>query len=294
MSSAAEKSFQGEGRWLGSAEVYSGDGQFLGNGLDMRRVERAGEGLTRIDVTFIGPMKAAGHYHIQEFADHRVYLGPVNVGYADLLAPNLVDANAYWPTLGLSQRFFLMVLEDRQLSLALMSRGERLLYAVVGENERVTGPDPLPRVQTGTSYDLAGDPRAGRAHLLLHRNGAWRGTLSFIEGPMANPTSHLYQEVRQGDTVCAEGQRLAETWRVELHSDGWQAWTPPGDVVGSYSLYGGRALSGVFHHTATHYRVWRREVADLSGTTKAVLNTWYVGQKVVGHEFGVLTYEAAP
>jgi hypothetical protein len=293
MSSATHNAFQGEGRWLGSAEVYAGDGQFLGNGVDMRRVERAADGLTRIDVAFIGPMKASGHYHIQEFPDHRVYLGPINVGYASLLAPHLVDAHAYWPTLGLTQRFFLMVLDDRQLSLALMSRGERLLYAVVGENERVTSPDQLPRVQTGTSVDLAGDPRAGRADMLLHRNGAWRGSLYFITSPMTEPTAHPYQEIRQGDEVRAEGQRLAAGWRVQLYSDGWQAWTPPGDVAGSYSLYGGRALSGSFHHLATRHRVWRREVADMTGATKVVLNTWYLGHQLVGYEYGVLTYEAA-
>ncbi|MBL8046128.1 MAG: hypothetical protein JNL09_06280, partial [Anaerolineales bacterium] len=45
-------SFQGFGRWAGTAEVFSGEGRFLGNGADNRHVQDLGGGRTRIDVSF--------------------------------------------------------------------------------------------------------------------------------------------------------------------------------------------------------------------------------------------------
>ncbi len=173
---------QNLGHWQGTAEVYDGHGRFLGNGSDSRQVQQLDNGRVRIDVSFVGPFKHAGHYTIAEAAGSRLYQGPANVGYAETLSSGLVDANAYWPALGLSQRFFLMVLPDgdTQLSLALMTRGEKLLYVVVGQNERIRTEDEgretdapssvlrPPSFLSGTSYDLAHDPAAGRGEILLH------------------------------------------------------------------------------------------------------------------------------
>ena len=157
---------QGVGRWAGNAEVFDSQGCFLGDGSDYRNVQALAGGRVRIDVSFVGPFKHSGHYFIQNEGDHRLYQGPANVGYAETLSDSLVDANAYWSTLGLSQRFFLMVLPDgqTQLSLAQMARGEQLLYVVVGENHRVPeGEGPAqPVLVSGTAYDLADDPTAGR------------------------------------------------------------------------------------------------------------------------------------
>ena len=97
----------------------------------------------------------------------------------ETLSDGLIDANAYWPVTGLTQRFFLMVLPggNKQMSLALMSRGERLLYVVVGEYSRVTEEVSAtpPGFVNGTSFDLMDDPAAGRGEVLLHRAGGVAG-----------------------------------------------------------------------------------------------------------------------
>ena len=144
---------QGLGRWAGNAEVFDSKGAFLGNGSDYRNVQSLPEGRVRIDVSFVGPFKHSGHYFIQQKEDHRLYEGPANIGYAETLSENLVDANAYWSALGLSQRFFLMIVDGNlQLSLAQMSRGEHMMYVVVGQNDRVPEdtPVPQPTVVSGT------------------------------------------------------------------------------------------------------------------------------------------------
>ena len=79
--------------------------------------------------------------------------GPLNLGFAEVLGDGLIAARNYWPSLGLSQRFFLMVLPggDHQLSLALLSRGDQLRWTVVGEYRRqveaseppVAPPEPI-------------------------------------------------------------------------------------------------------------------------------------------------------
>ena len=74
-------------------------------------------------------------------------------------------------------------------------------------------------------------------------------------------------------------------------SDGWTAWTLSGDVVGSMTLSGGRALSGQFHHDNTECRVWRREVASADGTLKAVLHIWYRGEQRLGAVYGTLAFD---
>ncbi|MCB0032934.1 MAG: hypothetical protein KDE51_02850 [Anaerolineales bacterium] len=294
---------QGIGRWLGTAEVYDGHGRFLGNATDQRHVQRVvGEDAVRIDLSFVGPFKFAGHYTIADRKTHRLYQGPANYGYAETLSNGLIDANAYWPVTGLSQRFFLMVLPDgdRQLSLALMSRGEQLIYVVVGDYVRVNdeGYLPNPTLLDGTSYDLADDPAGGRGQILMHRLGRWSGTLTQLDEALEVQQTAAYTE-----TVSACSPKLAVTietnafgissYSTPFKTNGWQAWTPAGEVVGSYSLSGGRALSGHFHHLEQNLRVWRREVINHDGTIKAVLHNWYRGGVRVGVQFGVLTFEAA-
>jgi hypothetical protein len=159
---------QGIGRWAGNAEVFDTYGHFLGNGSDYRNVQQLDGGRVRIDVSFVGPFKHSGHYVIQQEDDHRLYEGPANIGCAETLSENLVDANAYWSALGLSQRFFLMTVDgDLQLSLAQMSRGERMMYVVVGQNDRVpdSSPNPQPTLTSGTHYDLQDDPTSGRGEI---------------------------------------------------------------------------------------------------------------------------------
>lgn len=296
---------QGIGKWIGSAEVYDGSGRFLGNAHDQRHVQRdVDERTVSIDLSFAGPFKFAGRYSIADHGDHRLYLGPANVGFAETLADNLIDAYAYWPITGLSQRFFLMVLPGpdgepavRQMSLALMARGEQLLYAVVGEYQRVgddwQGGNPI--LLNGTSFDLADDPAAGRASVFLQRPGEWRGTLSVLDGalePIATlPHQEIVQATAHGLRVTRIGNHFDPAPAVsDLRTNGRLAWSEPGDVVGSYSLYGGRALSGTFHHLAVNLHVQRREVVSHDGTHKAVVYTWYRGGERVGVVFGVMEY----
>ena len=288
----------GIGRWIGSAEVYSGTGQFLGNAHDQRHVQRiVGQNAVKIDLSFVGPFKFTGSYTIADHKTYRLYQGPANYGYAETLASNLIDANAYWPVTGLSQKFFLMVLGDRQMSLALMSRGSQLIYVVVGEYQRVddawSGANPI--LQNGTSFDFADDPAGGRGTILMQREGEWRGELNCLDGDLESIGTSAYQEITQ---VTSHGRRTTlagnhfdpETRTVDFQTNGWLAWSKSGDVVGSYSLSGGRALSGEFHHLAQGLRVWRREVISHDGTTKAVVHNWYRGGERVGVQFGVLRY----
>ena len=84
------------------------------------------------------------------------------------------------------------------------------------------------------------------------------------------------------------------TRHFSLSTNQWQAWaTETSDVVGSYSLSGGRALSGQFYHREAHLRCWRREVVTLDGTRKAVVQHWYRGGKRIGSQFGVMEFELA-
>ncbi len=293
---------QGIGKWLGTAEVYDGNGRFLGNATDRRHVkkqEQTDDDRIRIDLSFIGPLKFAGHYYIEDHTLHRLYQGPANIGYAETLASNLVDANAYWPITGLTQRFFLMILPDgnRQMSLGLMSRGEKLIYIVVGEYLRVEGEyDGIPTLVNGTAYDLHDDPAAGRGGILLHRSGTWSGELSTLDGSLNALESTRYQEIvaaNDGDCldVTIDGAAFAPgAHSLGLKSNQWEAWSPPGDVVGSYSMSGGRALSGNFHYLQENLRVWRREVVSHDGAMKAVVHTWYRGGERVGVQFGMLSY----
>ncbi|MEM7114538.1 MAG: hypothetical protein AAF614_19030 [Chloroflexota bacterium] len=291
---------QGIGRWIGAAEVYDGNGRFVGNATDQRHVQReAGANRVRIDLSFIGPMKFAGHYIIEDHIDYRLYQGPANTGYAETLAENLIDANAYWPITGLTQRFFLMVLPDgnRQMSLALMSRGEKLIYVVVGEYNRVDESHRgLPDLVNGIAYDLADDPAAGRSEILLHRPGTWRGELATLDRDLVRQEATQYVEMVEADKdnlqVAIAGAAFApDLQTMRLKTNGWEAWSKAGDLVGSYSMSGGRALSGNFHYLQQGRRVWRREVVSHDGTLKAVVHVWYRGAERVGVQFGVLGFE---
>ena len=77
---------------------------------------------------------------------------------------------------------------------------------------------------------------------------------------------------------------------INLKTNGWQAWSESGPVVGSYSLSGGRALSGQFHFQETGLRLWRREVVSHDGRCKAVVHLWYRGGQRIGAQFGVLQF----
>ncbi len=286
------------GRWAGSAEVFDGYGRFLGNGADYRQVQTMADGRIRIDVSFVGPFKHSGHYFIQPQDDHRLYEGPANIGYAETLSDSLVDANAYWPALGLSQRFFLILVGDNlQLSLAHMTRGEHLLYAVVGQNDRVPDGDApaQPTVVSGTHYDLQDDPAAGRPVIWLHRPGQWRGELTALDENRRPLGQFAYSQTIAAASLLelqtAGGAFDAAARRAAFITNGWQAWaTADSDVVGSYSLSGGRALSGHFYYRESRLRCWRREVATLDGTRKAVVEYWYHGGQRVGVQFGVLEF----
>ena len=101
---------QGIGRWLGTADVYDSNGHFIGNSTDRRHVQKELVGnRVRIDLSFVGPLKFGGHYVIADHTDYRLYRDPANTGSEETLAPNLIDAIAYWPITGLSQRFFLIM-----------------------------------------------------------------------------------------------------------------------------------------------------------------------------------------
>ena len=290
------------GKWLGTAEVYDGHGRFLGNATDRRHVQRqAGENRVRIELSFIGPLKFAGHYYIEDHTDFRLYQGPANTGFAETLAENLIDAHAYWPVTGLTQRFFLMILPDgnRQISLGLMSRGEKLIYTVVGEYQRVENEQSgIPALVNGTAYDLHDDPAGGRGEILLQRNGRWQGTLQALDGDLQKAGQSAYVENVSGTDgrlqVTVSGTAFVEETAVTtLTTNQWEAWSDAGNLVGSYSMSGGRALSGQFHFLQEQLRVWRREVVSHDGAMKAVVHTWYRGGARVGVQFGVLEFTPA-
>ena len=67
----------------------------------------------------------------------------------------------------------------------------------------------------------------------------------------------------------------------------------PATSPASAALSGGRGLSGHFHNDPAGRRVWRREVASLDGSTKAVLHIWYRGEERLGALYGILAFEPA-
>lgn len=289
------------GKWAGAAEVYSGEGRFLGNGTDRRNVQEIGDNRIRIDLSFLGPFKFSGHYIIEDKKTERLYHGPANVGYAEPFSNTLVDSNSYWAAIGMTQRFLLMVLPDekRQISMAQLSRGDQLIYTVIGENHKVdTAFEGIPTLVNGTSYDLASDPSAGRGEIMLHRNGTWSGKLSVLDENMDEQPAQDYEEIvhADGDRIEIQYSRFAfdpQPASVNFTSNGYQAWSPPGDVVGSYNLMGGRASSGHFQHSRKFLRVWRREIVLHEGDAKAVAHIWYRGGQRIGAQFGILNFQPA-
>jgi hypothetical protein len=193
-----------------------------------------------------------------------------------------------------------MVLPDgkTQLSLAQMSRGDQLIYTVVGQNDRFPDDEaaPQPKLTSGTSFDLADDPSAGRGEILLHRNGVWRGELMVLDENKIKRGMTKYVEKVKSDKQKVRVEVRGNYFdklprRFDLTTNGYLAWTPPNaPVAGSYNLSGGRALSGHFHHLEKSLRVWRREVVSLDGTQKAVVHHWYRGGERVGMQFGVLGF----
>ena len=309
-SSAPERSFEaGEGQWRGSAEVYDGRGRFLGGGHDARAVRRRLDDQTvEVQVSFTGPFRMSGSYVIADRGDCRLYQGPLNYGCAEAFGAGLVDANNYWPDLGFSQRLFLMVLPggEAQLSLALLSRGERAVYTVVGEYDR--GSDAAPLLAPGSAHDWADDPRAGRPVSLLERAGTWSGSLNVTgpDGTVAGVTeySERVEPIERTEpaepaaaglelAVSLAGTGFAADAAVSFTADGWHHWTGAGAVVGSQSLWGGRALAGNLLFDGSQLRLWRREVARSDGSGKAVLHTWYRGGSRIGVAHGVLDFAPA-
>ena len=299
---------QGLGEWIGSAEVYDGSGRFAGMGRDTRTVKAEDPaGLITVEVTFEGPFQLSGMYTIADHGSHRTYEGPLNLGFAEVLGDGLIAARNYWPSLGLSQRFFLMVLPggDHQLSLALLSRGDQLRWTVVGEYRRQlqASQDPPPAVEPIDPAEVRDDPSAGRGRLLILRPGRWSGRLHRLDRDLEpsgmvdfsetlTPTSSDPAPAGgQSTQVHLSGLDFAADASFVLESDGWTAWTPAGDFAGSAALSGGRGLSGHFHNDPAGCRVWRREVASLDGTTKAVLHIWYRGEERLGALYGTVTFD---
>ena len=298
MSSASFE--QGEGRWQGSAEVYDAEGRFAGHGHDARAIRRSLDGRTvEVEVSFTGPFELSGRYTITDFGDHRVYGGPLNYGYAEALGDGLIDANNYWPDIGLSQRLFLMVLpgSDTQLSLALLSRGERLVYAVIGEYSRGSGTDPASA--PGSARDQSDHLGRGRGSALIDRPGTWTGELNLVGADGAPAGTTQYREQVEADddgrsiVVSLAGTGFTDDARIRFDSDGRHRWTGPAGAVGSESLWGGRAVSGNLIFGGPGLRLWRREVARSDGRRKGVLHTWYRGGTRLGTAHGVLHFYPA-
>lgn len=302
----------GIGKWAGTAEVYDGQGQFLGHALDRRNVKQISENQVQINLSFMGPLMLSGHYIIESHENHRLYKGPANVGYAEALGEGLVEAHNYWSHWGLSQRFFLYVTpeKDMQMSLALLSRGEQLQYVVVGEYYRmpegeqeeqtnedgpVIVPDSL--LIPGTPADKKNDPTAGRGEIVIHREGTWQGDTIVLDG-QGQQIKAL--KLSQSTTLTSDkslkikvkGAAFVKSpYTLALQTNDWQAWTGAGDIVGSYSLSGGRALSGDFHHLEDSIRVWKREVITGDGNKKAILHVFYRGGERIGLQYGLLSYK---
>lgn len=293
---------KGLGEWIGAAEVYDADGCFAGMGRDTRTVKADDQaGRVTVEVTFEGPFSLSGVYTIADHGSHRIYEGPLNIGYAEALGDGLVAAHNYWPDLGLSQRFFLMVLPDgaHQLSLALLSRGDQLVWTVVGEYQRQLDPsDPAPPAVPPMDPDaLRDDPSAGRGELLLLREGRWSGRLHRLDADYqpTGPSDYVETVVGKDGSweVGLSGADYSPGLSFTLLSDGWTAWTSAGDLMGSGSLSGGRGFSGQFLLHRQGFRVWRREVASRDGTIKAVLHIWYRGEQRLGAAYGVLAFDPA-
>lgn len=291
--------FCGIGTWEGTAEVYGGDGTFLGNGTDKRFARTIEEdGRVRIDLAFIGPLKFAGHYYIKVDGSTRFYQGPMNTGMAESVGELAVDGNGFWPVTGLSHKLFLAMTPDgqKQLHFSMMFRGEQLIYTIVSECERVldSATSGVPGLTAGTSYDLKDSTTGGREENLMHRNGTWKGDLTSFDADLKLQSSSPYEEhvTIEGDKlkIGTRGGLYGDDERISFKTNGHQAWSETGAMVGSYNLSGGRALTGTFHQLSEGVRVWRREIATVDGSMKAVLLIWYRGGQRICAQQGILNF----
>lgn len=345
-------SFQrGEGRWQGVADVYDSQGRYAGQGHETRVVRRDLEGgAVEVDVSFEGPFSLSGTYRISNQEDHRRYEGPLNYGYAEAMGEDLVDANNYWPDLGLSQRFWLMVLPNgtTQLSLALLSRGEQTAYTVVGEYHRSLDGDGQGDAQdqaggSPQAGDAGGSPQAthaGESPQATHANaeegaeeegledgveeevaeegleegaeeglnsktdadaapllrpGTWSGMLKMLDLYLGSVGQTSYSEHTTRDDqgrliVSTPDSDFASGAEIALSCDEQGLWSAPGDITGSASIWGGRALAGQFLYVKDGLRLWKREVVTRCGNLKGVLHTWYLGGSRVGTVYGALEF----
>ncbi len=291
----------GVGEWFGQSEVYDPTGRFLGYGRDQRNVQRDPDtGIVTIDVTFSGPFELAGSYTIADHGTYRVYQGPLNYGRAEPIGDNAVTAHNYWPDLGLSQRFALVVAQDQrtQLSLAVISRGEKLRYLVVGESHRRLDEDDIEPVFADTDpAGVAEDLNAGRGAALLHRRGSWSGQLVTCDGDLNPVGTTPYTE-----TVTAAGDSLDLAWSglhfaadatASFSVEGNSRFSPAHDVVGSGTLAGGRAVSSQLLFMSNERRLWSREIARADGSAKAVIHQWFEGERRIGAAVGHANFESS-
>ena len=287
---------QGVGNWTGFSEIYDGRGYFIGNVSDQRTIQQHTNGLFTVTVNIMGPIMLNGQYNIKIASDHHAYQGDVHVGYAEQYNDELLASNNYWSQWGLSERNFVMVSTEThtQLSMSLLSRGEQLVYTLVGEYYDDNSPVKIP-VTLGIPSDRHDDPAGGRESILLHRIGTWSGQVNVLDenlAPMGR--AHYTENLRiRGEQliITTEGGGFTPLRRTfNMKTNNWQAWSEPGDVVGTYNLAGGRALTGHFHYVGAERRVWRREVVTSDGHHKAILHYIYQGDKRVGIQYGMLTF----
>jgi len=287
---------QGIGNWTGISEVYDGQGKFIGNASDQRTIVQNDDETYTVSVDIFGPLMVKGQYTIRIASDHHSHLGQANYGYAEQNNNELLASNNYWAQWGLSESSFVLVSSKThsQLSLSLLKRGEQLLYTLVGEYHDEATPVQVPTA-VGTPLDRHNDPNAGRSQHLLHRAGTWSGEVTVIDenlSPMGRAHYTENMRVHQEQLmITTEGGGFTPMKRsFRMRTNGWQAWSDPGDVVGSYNIVGGRAMTGSFHYVGADRRIWRREVASADGQHKAILHYIYHGDKRVGVQYGLLSF----
>lgn len=287
---------QGIGNWTGISEVYDGQCNFIGNATDNRSITQIGHGAYNVKVAISGPIMLQGSYDIKIGEDHHSYQGDAHVGFAEHYDDVLLASNGYWSQWGLSERNMVMLAPELngQLSMSLLNRGDQLLYTIVGEYYENGASTPFTKVM-GTPYDRINDPTAGRGGLLMHRAGTWSGQVSVLDENLAPMGKAHYTEnirVRNNELILTtEGGGFTPIQRsFHLTTNGWHAWTDPGDVVGSYNMFGGRAMSGYFHYVGAERRIWRREIVTSDGKHKSILHYVYKGDKRLGLQYGMLAF----
>ena len=118
---------------------------------------------------------------------------------------------------------------------------------------------------------LAGSPLAGRGEVLIN----------------ARPMDQVNSSTLDADLAPATNQPLV--W-VTINLP-WVPTKPAGprQFVSSYSMSGGRALSGNFHFLDEQLRVWRREVVGtMAASNLCRLVSWWNARW--GVQFGILSY----